>query len=117
MIEHPVLKFLGISLALELNDKHNEKMLREGRYITWWRRHLLLVICLAVLAPVILVGGFIIAVNVANPSAGTMEAFGTFLGWAIPIALLVGGIWAYARADRRWKRDANKPTTVVVRRD
>jgi hypothetical protein len=114
-MKHPVVDYLLVSAACDINDKHNQKMLAEGRYIPWWKRHLLFVIFLGLMAPFILVGAFIVIAN--NTSVNAAADFGTFLGWAIPIGLFVGGLWAYRRADQRWKREANKPTKVVsVRR-
>lgn len=112
-MKHPVFDYFALSAACEINDKHNEKMLREGRYIPWWKRHLLLTIGLVVASPVILIGALIILVNLAHPSDGAAAGFGTFLGWAIPIGIVVGGVVAYTRAESRWKREVNKPTKVI----
>lgn len=99
-MKHPVLDYLLISAACDINDKHNQKMLAEGRPIPWWKRHLLLVIILALLSPLIIVGAFIVLANVLPMSSAT--ALGTFLGWAIPIGLILWGIVAYRRAEKRW---------------
>lgn len=101
-MKHPVLDYLLISAACEVNDKHNQKMLAEGRRIPWWKRHLLLTILLALASPLLIVGAFIILANVLPMSSAT--ALGTFLGWAIPIALLLWGIVAYHRAEKRWRQ-------------
>lgn len=111
MSEHPVLKYLAISAACEINDKHNQHMLATGQYIPWWKRHLLLVIALGMFSPLLLVGMFIVAANATGPSF--WGAVGTLVGWLLPFALVGGGVYAYIRAERRWNRPVNKPTVVV----
>lgn len=104
MIEHPILKFLGLTAILALNDQHNERMLAEGRPIPWWKRHLLFVILLVLALPVLLIGGFIVAVNVLNPSDDVINVLAQITSWVVPIGLILLGVFAYRRSERRWHR-------------
>lgn len=112
-MKHPVLDYLLASAVLDLNDKHNKSMLANGQYIPWWKRHLLLVILLALLAPSLLIGAFIVFANVANPSPATVMTAMKVLLYGGGVLFCVGVVVAYIRAERRWNREANKPTKVI----
>jgi hypothetical protein len=112
-MKHPVLDFLLVSAACELNDKDNRKMLANGQYIPWWKRHLLLTIGLVFLAPVLVIGAFIIFANVVNPSPATVMTAMRVLLYTSGVVFCVVVVVAYRRAEKRWNREANKPTKVI----
>lgn len=112
-MKHPVLDYLALNVVLDLNDKHNQQMLAEGRYIPWWKRHLLLSIGLVFAAPVLIVGAFIIFANVVNPSPATVMVAMQVLLYGGVLLGCTFAIVAYLRAEKRWRRDANKPTKAV----
>lgn len=117
-MKHPVVDYLLVSAACEVNDKHNQKMLAEGRYIPWWKRHLLLTIALLFATPVFIVGAFIIFANVVNPSPATVMTATQVLLYGGGLLLCAAIVIGYRRAEKRWNRPVNKPTEIVaVRRE